>query len=331
MTGPLTGVVALVRLPDPLVAPATVLALALAVTVDGLFGEVPGRVHPVALFGRVVSVLDRVWDAPRLVGVGITLVAPLAFAGVFGGFAALATLGHPLAGVVVGGLLLSTTVSLRMLRAVTREVVELTDSNPEQARERVRALVGRDASTLSAGELRSGATESLAENLADGFVAPLVAFLVGGQVSLSVGVGCAAWVKGVNTLDSMLGYTSKPVGWASARLDDVVMWVPARVTALLIAVAARDPRALSRARSWAHDPPSPNSGWPMATLAAVLRVRLVKPDVYTLDGGPNLPTADDAARGIRVVTAAGLLGAVVVGALLWAGSAIQTLGVMAWS
>jgi adenosylcobinamide-phosphate synthase len=182
-----------------------------------------------------------------------------------------------------------------------------SDRNLSDARERLRALAGRDASALSAAQVRSAAVESAAENLADGLVASLLAFALGAQFSLAAGAALAAWAKAVNTMDSMLGYHSKPVGWAPARLDDLVMWVPARVSAALLAAAALAPAALTAAAGWVRDVPSPNSGWPMGTLAAALDVRLEKPGVYTLNADASLPSPAAARRGVRTVAIAGLL------------------------
>jgi adenosylcobinamide-phosphate synthase len=196
-------------------------------------------------------------------------------------------------------------------------VVERTESDPDRARESVGALVGRDTTDLSPGELRSAAVESVAENLADGLLAPLLAFALGARLSLSVAVAAAVWVKAVNTLDSMLGYRSKPVGWASARLDDAVMWFPSRLGAILITLAGGSPAALSRARSWRDDPPSPNSGWPMATLAAILGVELRKSGVYVLNPNAELPTVPETQRGIRVVGVAGLVSFFLAGVVAW--------------
>ncbi|MFB6163948.1 MAG: cobalamin biosynthesis protein, partial [Haloarculaceae archaeon] len=171
----------------------------------------------------------------------------------------------------------------------------------------LRALAGRDAAGLTPGQVRSAAVESAAENLADGLVGPLSAFAVGAQVSLAVGAAAAAWVKAVNTMDSMLGYRSKPVGWAPARLDDLVMWLPARAAAVLLAAAALAPGSLSAARRWTPAVPSPNSGWPMGVLAAALAVRLEKPGGYELNPGADLPSPTAARRGVRTVAIAGLL------------------------
>ncbi|WP_152040077.1 adenosylcobinamide-phosphate synthase CbiB [Salinigranum salinum] len=295
----------------PVVATA---AVGVAALLDRLFAEPPARIHPVTLVGRVVAPLDRSWPAPALVGAFVAVGVPLVAGGVVFGLVRLVRL--PAFAALLAGLVLFSTTSLRMLTDEARRVVSLSATDLPAARTALRSLAGRDARSLSAAEIRSAAVESLAENLADGLVAPLAAFAVVAPVSVAGGAAAAAWVKAVNTLDSMLGYPDKPHGAASARLDDLVMWFPARLTALLIALVAGDPGVLARARGQASRPPSPNSGWPMATLAAALDVRLTKPGVYALDFGP-LPTTDDAHRAERVVTRAGLLAFALAGVMAW--------------
>ncbi|WP_435186277.1 adenosylcobinamide-phosphate synthase CbiB [Halobellus sp. EA9] len=343
-------------------------AVALAAGLDAAVGEPPARIHPVALLGRVVGLVDRgakpSADAalsPRLVGALAALALPLGFAGVAVGVVATgAAVGPWLGAALAGGVLFSTT-SLRLLLASAREVIDASDADLDEARTALRALAGRDAAALDAAHVRSAAVESLAENLADGLVAPLAAFAVVAAgasalagagpaagadlrtLALPLAAGAAAWVKGVNTLDSMLGYRSKPVGWAPARLDDLVMWLPARASALLIAVAAGAPLLPFRAsvRRLARRPASPNSGWPMATMAAALSVRLEKPGAYDLDPGSGtgnaalsdasdstetvdsvemsapLPDISTATRAVRVTRRAGLLAAALAGVVAW--------------
>lgn len=325
-------------------------ALAIAVALDLALAEPPARVHPVALFGSVVDRFDRSWSRPRFVGVAVAVGLPLGAATLGGGIVAVAAvpLASPVLPVLAAGALLFTTVSLRMLLETTAEVVGLTETDPDAARKSIRALAGRDATHLSPADLRSAAVESAAENLADGFVAPLGGFALGAAVGLAVGgsgaaiplaagVAGAVWVKAVNTLDSMLGYRSKPVGWASARLDDAVMYLPARATAGCLALAAGSVGSLRRGASWAEDPASPNSGWPMATAAAALDVRLEKPDHYVLNPDANRPSVPDAERAVRLVgvaggvavaLAAGWLAAV--GWLLAAGWLPTPAGVVGW-
>jgi adenosylcobinamide-phosphate synthase len=336
--------------------PATAAAaVALAIGLDAAVAEPPTRIHPVALFGRLVAGVDRGggaqesdgWERPRTVGVVAAVLLPALAAGVVAGAVAVAT-ADPWAGAAVAGLVLFSTTSLRRLLDRARAVIGASDADLDAARRDLRALAGRDAAVLDAAHVRSAAVESLAENLADGLVAPLAAFAavvavtgaVGGvavagvDVTLALAAGASAWVKAVNTLDSMLGYRSKPVGWAPARLDDAVMWLPARLSAVLLGVVAGAPALPLRqhVRALARRPSSPNSGWPMATMAAALPARLVKPGAYDLDpnavgtggaaaGGTDdpaaLPDVRAATRAVEFTRRAGLLAAVATGAVAW--------------
>ena len=292
-------------------------AVALAAVLDLGVGEPPRRVHPVAFLGRLVAPFDREWAHPTAVGAVVALAVPALAAAVAGGLTLASAAAHPLAGGIVPGLVLFATTSRRMLLDVAREVVDESESDLPGARSDLRALAGRDATGLTAGEVRSAAVESAAENLADGLVGPLLAFALIAPVSLPLAAAGAAWVKGVNTVDSMLGYPGKPVGTAGARLDDLVMWVPARIAALLIAMAALSPDALFAGRRWADRPTSPNAGAPMATLAAAVDVRLEKPGAYVLNPDASLPSVDAANRGADVVGVASGLAFVGAGVVAW--------------
>jgi adenosylcobinamide-phosphate synthase len=293
-------------------------AVAVAVALEAVTVEPPASLHPVAWFGRVVARLERSWAAPRVVGLAAAVVLPAGAAGAVALSVALATRLWPPAGVAVAGVALFASTSLRLLLSETRAVAEASEQSLASARERLRSLAGRDAATLSPGQIRSAAVESAGENLADGLVGPLAAFALVAPVSLSLAAGAAAWVKAVNTMDSMLGYRGEPLGWASARLDDVVMWIPARASAVLLAVAGRSVAALARARSWLGPVPSPNSGWPMGVLAAALAVRLEKPGAYVLNPDAPLPTSSDVERAVRTVAVAGVLAYVLAGAAILA-------------
>ncbi|MFC7156245.1 adenosylcobinamide-phosphate synthase CbiB [Halomarina halobia] len=304
-------------------------AVLFAWALDALLAEPPARLHPVARFGRLVAPFDREWARPRLVGGCVAAALPLLAAGAAWGAVRAASALDPLAGALLAALALFSATSRRMLVDVAREVVAASATDLPRARRELRALAGRDSTTLSAEQVRSAAVESAAENLADGLVAPLLAFVAGSLVGgPALGAGAAAWVKAVNTLDSMLGYRSKRVGTASARLDDAVMWLPARASALLLALSARSPAALAAARPWLPGVPSPNSGWPMGTLAAATGARLEKPGVYALNPDAPLPSRAAAERGIRVADRAARL-AFAVSALALALPALP--GVIGWS
>jgi adenosylcobinamide-phosphate synthase len=294
-------------------APAGVAAaVLLAFGLEWAFREPPADYHPVALFGGVVDRIDdRTYAAPRAAGAAVAAAFPLAAAAAVYGALWLAMALPVPAAVTTGltallaGIVLWTTSSLRLLLDVAGRVVEDSDADLEAARAALPALVGRDPGELSPPLVRSAAVESLAENLSDGLVAPLFAFGLLSFVSLPAAAAGATYVKAANTLDSMLGYPGA-FGWGSARLDDLVMFVPARLTAVLVGLAAGDPDAPMRARRYAGVPPSPNAGWPIGAVAAALNVRLEKPRVYALNEVADYPTVADGRRAVEAVRRAGV-------------------------
>jgi adenosylcobinamide-phosphate synthase len=165
-------------------------------------------------------------------------------------------------------------------------------------------LVSRDVTNLDASHVAGAAISSLAENLSDSVVAPLLAYRLGGLPT-------AYAYRAINTADAMLGYRTPELEWfgkPAARADDIVNWIPARLTALLIAIASGAPReSLNVARADARRCPSPNGGWPMAAMAGALGVVLVKRGVYTLHARGRHPTPADLARARRVTTLAAAL------------------------
>jgi adenosylcobinamide-phosphate synthase len=294
-------------------------AVLLAAGLDWTLREPPAEYHPVTLFGRLVDSVDAEYDDPKRAGVAVAVCLPLAAAAAV--YAAL-WLTTPLPGIVtavLAGLVLWATSSLRLLVDAAKQAIEESETDPEAAREALLALVGRDTAGLSPELLRSAAVESAAENFSDGFLAPILAFALFALVSLPAAAAAATYVKCVNTLDSMLGYPG-PFGWASARLDDFVMFVPARLSSVVLGLAAGDPDAPGRARRYASVPDSPNAGWPMGSVAAAHNLRLEKPETYVLNEVADFPTVAEGHNAIRTVTRAGIATYVIVallGVILW--------------
>ncbi|WP_256028509.1 adenosylcobinamide-phosphate synthase CbiB [Natronomonas aquatica] len=285
--------------------PAVVVAVAVAGGLETAVGEPPGRYHPVAFLGGLIGRLEaRKFGVPRFAGAFYAVSVPLGSAIVVYGLVWSAGAVHSIAAAVLSGVVLWVASSLRMLLGSARSVIEASDDDTDAAREALPALVGRDTGGLSPELVRSAAIESLAENLSDGLIAPLSAFLALSFVSIPAAAAAAAFLKATNTMDSMLGYPG-PLGWGSARLDDLFMLLPARITAVLISLSAGDPDAPLRARRYAYKPASPNAGWPMGTLAAVLDVRLEKPGAYVLNDVAAGPTERDGYAAIALTKRAG--------------------------
>ncbi len=286
------------------------LVLVFAVGLDLAFGDPPNRWHPVAWTGRVLAA-GRHWlchgGPPRLFLSGAVLT--LGVTAVAAGAAALVALAAsalgPL-GLMLEAAALKSTVSLRGLSGAARSVAAaLERGDLEQARTSLGwHLVSRPTAMLDAGQVASGAIESVAENLTDALVAPIAFFVV-------FGLPGALAYRALNTADTMLGYREGPLeyfGKAAARLDDLANLVPARLAALALVLAS----GTSSAAAWsamARDharTASPNAGWTMAAMAGALGVTLQKPATYRLGRG-RTPVAADIERSIALVTrAAGL-------------------------
>ncbi len=144
------------------------------------------------------------------------------------------------------------------------------------ARKHLSMIVGRDTSQLNENQIRKAALETLAENLSDGVIAPLFYYAIGGIPLMFA-------YKAVNTLDSMTGYKStvyKKFGWFSAKLDDVVNFIPARITALLMVLVSWSSRGRRYIFLYGHRHTSPNAGYPEAALAGILNCRFGGPNMY---------------------------------------------------
>jgi adenosylcobinamide-phosphate synthase len=195
---------------------------------------------------------------------------------------------------------LSTLLALRGLRVAVqgvRDALEAGDLDDARARA-ARDLVSRDTSELESGELAGAAIQSLAENLSDSVVAPLLAYALGG-------LPAAAAYRALNTADAVWGYRTPEYlhrGRAAARADDLVNLIPARVTALYIAARSPQRGAALRAAAREHGlAPSPNGGWPMAAMAGGLGVRLTKRGSYSFNAAAPAPGAADIGRALGVV------------------------------
>ena len=157
-----------------------------------------------------------------------------------------------------------------------REVFNAVDRSLEEGRRQVARIVGRDTSELSAQEIRTAALETLAENLSDGVIAPLFWLAIGGVPGMMA-------YKMVNTLDSMIGYRTeryKDFGCWAAHIDDVANYIPARITALLMVIAAGKPKLVGFVWRNGRKHASPNSGYPEAALAGILNCRFGGPHYY---------------------------------------------------
>jgi adenosylcobinamide-phosphate synthase len=303
-------------------------ALPLGLALDALLGDPRGWPHPVRAIGWLVrrsecllrravrAVGSRGWAevaAGVVLTVTVTVVTASAVALLIGVGDAMGVW----AALAVRSVLIDWGLAVRSLREETLRASEAPDLSV--ARAELAMIVGRDTAALDRPEVCRACVETLAENCNDAVIAPLFWYAVGGVVGL--------WVyKAVNTLDSMVGYRDeryRRLGWASARLDDLAGLVPARLTWLLISLAAlllgECPGSALRI-GWrdGRKHPSPNAAWGEAAMAGALGVQLGGGSTYRgipsekpRLGDPSAPIGPATVRrAARVMTVAALLAAV---------------------
>ncbi len=264
--------------------------LALALLLDALFGE-PDWLwkrapHPAVLMGNLVGWLDKTLNrgAGRKAKGVIALIAVLIPVYIIARLLSL-DIFFGVFEVIGAAILLAHRSLMDHVRAVTAGL----HLSPEMGRRAVAQIVGRDTTELDESGISRAAIESAAENFSDGVIAPAFWFLF-------LGLPGIALYKAVNTADSMIGYRNaryEEFGWAAARFDDILNWIPARLTALLIVFAGvlrrrdRDEGLLKdfsvRFDAVMEDAPrhrSPNAGWPEAAVAYSLALALSGPRIY---------------------------------------------------
>ncbi|TYO97844.1 adenosylcobinamide-phosphate synthase CbiB [Desulfallas thermosapovorans] len=257
--------------------------------IDLLVGDPPRLPHPVVYIGRGIARLEKVARsvassplALKAAGVGIAITVVVVSFGVTMLILWAARQASYYVYLFLGAWIVSTTLATRGLAEAAGTIRQLLLADDQQvARRQVGYIVGRDTESMDREQMVRATVETVAENINDAVVAPLFYACLGGPA-------LAMAYRAINTLDSMLGYKNDRylyLGWASARLDDWAGYIPARLTGLVLLLAAwlsgRDwKRAL---RAWRRDAaghPSPNSGIPESVMAGAIHVRLGGCNIY---------------------------------------------------
>ncbi|MFV1874236.1 adenosylcobinamide-phosphate synthase CbiB [Nioella sp.] len=247
-----------------------------AMALDAVMGEprwLWSRVpHPAVLMGRIIGWCDARFNVfPQWHNGVLVVMALVAGAGLLGAVIEALPLGW-LWSLIGAAILLAQKSLVQHVQAVADGL----RYGVGEGRRAVAMIVGRDTSGMDEPAVARAAIESAAENFSDGIIAPAFWYLIGGLPGILI-------YKVVNTADSMIGYRTprhEDFGWAAARLDDVLNWIPARITAGLIALAFWSARSLDVIRQDARLHRSPNAGWPEAAMAGVLDVALSGPRSY---------------------------------------------------
>ena len=259
-----------------------------AVIIDLIIGEYPSRIHPTVWIGKTISLAEKLAPKgrtlPFIYGLFLTICIPGCWWSITNLVGTISQNTNSVLYVLIGAMLLKSTFSIKMLFQVARRMAKLVDSNSiDEVRTGLRALVSRDVAELSLEEATAATVESVSENLTDSIVAPMIAFAL-------FGLPGAFAYRAINTLDSMIGYHGRYeyLGKASARFDDVVNWVPSRVTAILLVIGSTFLPGQKASNAWRimwrdhRATESPNAGWTMSAMAGALGISLIKVGFYRL-------------------------------------------------
>jgi len=254
-----------------------------AVILDLLMGDPKFYTHPVVLIGKLIKILEKKLNKSsnhramqRIKGVILVITVLLVtFVITYLVIFISNTLNYYL-GVIIKILILYTTLAIKGLSKAALEIFnQLSEGDLKEARQSLNLIVGRDTDDMKENDIIRGTIETVAENTSDGIIAPLFYFFLAGPIG-------AVLYKAINTMDSMLGYRNEKYeyfGWASARLDDLANYIPARLTAILIVFSSfiyrKDyKRAFKTVIRDAKKHVSPNAGYPESALAGALRIQL---------------------------------------------------------
>lgn len=304
----------------------TVYALIAGYTLDLIFGDPEGIPHPIRFIGNMISGVEKLLrrigcrtDRSQyicgmiltLAVAGISFIIPYTILTLAGGF-------HPILMFILETIMCYQILATKSLKQESMKVYkELAKGKLPEAREALSRIVGRDTKNLSESQVTKGAVETVAENLADGVIAPMIFILIGGAP-------LGFLYKAVNTLDSMIGYKNDKYlyfGRFAAKLDDLANFIPARISALLMMIAVwilrydvREAVRIYKRDRYNHS--SPNSAHTEAVCAGALNIQLAGSSYYfgklvekpTIGDERREPEIEDIKRANKMMYAASFLG-----------------------
>ena len=294
-----------------------ILALIMALAIDLLFGELPTKIHPVVIVGSIISHVKKVFIniKNRLSGLLVAICVFMLSAAVIYVIYLIINVNVILC-FIIFTILLSSTFSVNMLLQTAIDVRDALNDDINKARQLVSYLVSRNTDELTESFIVSASIESLTENITDSYVAPVLYYFIFAFIILICPIDnnlfylllVPMFYRISNTMDAMLGYQSdelKHIGYVPAKLDDVLNYIPSRISGLFVVISAYLLRldgknAYRIMRRDARKCPSPNSGYTMASTAGALDIQLIKKDTYVLGDDIKEKTADDITKAVRL-------------------------------
>ena len=271
-----------------------IIIIIIAIIIDFLFGEFPTQIHPVVWMGKLIALLKSfiINYRSKISGMILTMLTVFIFTLATYVLLYFSTINYIIY-IFLSSIILTTTFAIKVLLSSAEGIRNDLNNDVNTARKNMSYLVSRDTTKLSSEEIISATVETLTENITDSVIAPLFYAFIFGVLG-------AVFYRVINTLDAMVGY-KKPetieIGWFPAKLDDILNYLPARITGMLVVIAS-----VILKMDWrnsykiivrdARKPESPNSGYSMAAAAGALGIKLKKVGYYDIGDNINRLTTD---------------------------------------
>lgn len=294
----------------------SVIIIILAVVIDTLFGEVPDKIHPVIYMGNVIEKLKNYLPKTRFSGILTIITTNFIFVILTLLLLVISLFINKYLYIIVAAIILSTTFSIKFLIQSVKDIQTQLKKDINIARKSMSYLVSRNTEQLTEARIASAAIETLTENITDSIISPLFyVFIFSIPFGMIPAILIGVIYRVSNTMDAMLGYQTDElidIGRYPALLDDVLNYIPARITGIYVIIASALLRydyksSYTMMRKYATKTPSPNSGYSMAATAGALNITLVKEGVYTLGEGKDELTGDKIQQAIEITKVTSLL------------------------
>lgn len=294
-----------------------VFAFLLSFAVDIIFGELPGRIHPVVVMGSIISFFRDmfIWMKNRISGLLVVICSGIAVSLILLIIYFIFKINVILL-FIVFAILLSSTYSVNMLLQTAIDVKNDLSEDIDKARRSVSYLVSRSTKELTESFIVSAVIESMTENITDSYVAPIFYYFIFAAVILFYPVDydvyflllVAMLYRLSNTMDAMLGYKTdelENIGFFPAKIDDILNYIPSRIAGIFVVISAYllgldGKNSFKVMMRDARKCPSPNSGYTMASTAGALNIQLIKKETYILGDSNKEITADDISRAVNL-------------------------------
>ncbi len=294
-----------------------ILALLFSLAIDVIYGELPGRIHPVVIYGSIINFFKNIFIKikNRLSGLLLVLSTTLVSSVIIFLFYFIGKINLILL-FIIFIILLSSSFSVNMLLQTAVNVKNDLNESLDKARQSVSYLVSRNTDELTESFIVSATIESLTENITDSYVAPIFYYFIFGIIILFYQINDSLyWLLLVpmlyrlyNTLDAMVGYETeelKDIGYFPAKIDDILNYIPSRIAGLYVVLSAyilnlNGKNSFRIMMRDARNCPSPNSGYTMASTAGALDIKLVKKDTYVLGDENKEINVEDIEKAVKL-------------------------------